>query len=251
MLPALPSAQSMTPAALHEYGARLVEWCEQVDDIHEIRNAAAKWSALTEYVKRTSREGVADAEAALRRIEERVGLLIREKRAAGELASVHDNQHMVITAVTTSLADLGIPGRQAAEFVLMAEHSDIVEAVIAASTDAEPPSRRKVIGAIRQTLADQEAEQGHAEDQAWAANLRAISGIDAADDKRRAEARYAIRGFAAAAAKLTSIGYDNIVDALEAALPHVRDDLSGRLRTAITTTQQLVDHITAGTKGQP
>jgi hypothetical protein len=70
-------------------------------------------------------------------------------------------------------------------------------------------------------------------------------------NKRRAEARYAIRGFADADAKLAGIGCDNIVDALDAALPHVRDDLVGRLRTAITTTQQLVDRTTTGTKGQP
>ena len=47
-----------------------------------------------------------------------------------------------------TLAEIGISRRQAAEFVLMAENPVIVDEVIARSTNADPPTRRKVLRAI-------------------------------------------------------------------------------------------------------
>jgi hypothetical protein len=48
--------------------------------------------------------------------------------------------------------DDGLHRQQLADFRLMAAHPDIVEEVIANSTDKAPASRRKVVAAIKQRL---------------------------------------------------------------------------------------------------
>jgi hypothetical protein len=48
------------------------------------------------------------------------------------------------------LREIGFTRQQVYEFTLMAEYPDIVEAVIAASDDASPPSHRKVMAAIHE-----------------------------------------------------------------------------------------------------
>lgn len=137
VLPALPTPQSVTPAELADYGAQVVAWAEQVDDIGQVREAADKWAAITEYVRRSSREGVAGAEATLRRLEVRVGQLL------GPATRDHDR-----TAGSTSVVP-DIERHARSDLRDLAEHADVVEQVIAESTDAEPPSRRKVLAAIR------------------------------------------------------------------------------------------------------
>lgn len=139
-LPALPSANGLTPNQLAEAGATLLEWAEDVTDPEAIRDAANRWAAITEYVRRTSREGVAEAEAVQRRLELRVGVLLGPARNGGDRRS---------DQFTHEGTDIAANARS--EFRLMAEHPDIVETVIAESSDASPPSRRKVIAAIRNT----------------------------------------------------------------------------------------------------
>ena len=58
------------------YERQIVAWAESTDDLAAVRDAADRWGAITEYVRRTSREGVAEAEAALRRLEVRIGRLL-------------------------------------------------------------------------------------------------------------------------------------------------------------------------------
>lgn len=156
-LPALPNAQALsTPEEVDAAASQIEEWADQTDDIGQVRELQDKWAALTEYIRRKSRQGVARAEAAERHIENRLGCLIKAKRDAGELAPAH-RPSISVTAVT--LTDLGISRRQAADFVAMAEHPDIVEQVIARSDDESPPSRRKVIDAIRSHKISQMAEE--------------------------------------------------------------------------------------------
>lgn len=137
-LPVLPSEQSITPAELAQYGEQIVAWAEQTDDVAEVRESASKWAAITEYVRRTSKEGIADAEAVLRRLEVRVGQLLGPPQPGKrtDLSVTTDGSDEVNRQTRTDLRD-------------MAEHADIVEQVIAESNDESPPSRRKVIAAIR------------------------------------------------------------------------------------------------------
>lgn len=133
-LPALPTAAAMTVADVREYGARVVAWAEQVDDVGEVREAKNKWAAITEYVRRTSREGVAEAEAALRRLEVRIGQLLGPREVGGR--------------GKPSTAPEGLSRDDRSDFRNMADHSDVVEQVIAESTDDQPASRRSVLEAI-------------------------------------------------------------------------------------------------------
>jgi hypothetical protein len=133
-LPTLPSPQSITPAQIDDYATQVEVFAEATDNVHEVRDLRNKWGAIAEYVRRASRQGVARAEATERKLEARIGVLTPAP-IPGSHASVN--------------AGLGLHRNQAAEFRLMADHPDIVDAVIAESDDASPPSRRKVIGRIR------------------------------------------------------------------------------------------------------
>jgi len=134
-LPALPNAASVTPAQIAEVATALVAWADTVDDVAEVRDAANKWAAITEYVRRTSREGVAEAESALRRLEVRVGQLLGPASPNGKGSGSH-------------ASDPSIGPDDRSRFRAMADNADVVEDVIAASTDADPPSRRKVLHEI-------------------------------------------------------------------------------------------------------
>ena len=121
-------------------------------------------------MRRTSREGVAEAEAANRRLEIRVGVLITAMREAGELAGNGFNQftQVGVAATTPTLDDHDIARQQAADFVLMAENPDIVDEVIAKSTNVDPPSRAKVVREIKQRKFERKFE---AENKAAIASL--------------------------------------------------------------------------------
>jgi hypothetical protein len=144
-LPALPSAQTLTPATIAEASAQLVAWAEQATDPAEVNDTKNKWAAITDYIRRTSREGVAEAEGALRRLEVRVGELLGPAKETN--GRPFDR-------------DLKVGPDARSDFRKMAEHRDVVEAVIAASTDTAPPSRSKVLNAIRATeQADEDARE--------------------------------------------------------------------------------------------
>jgi N6-adenosine-specific RNA methylase IME4 len=151
-LPVLPSAQQMTPALVRDYSAQVVAWAEQSDDIAQVRDMSNKWAAITEYVRRTSRDGIVEAEAALRRLEVRVGVLEGQAQLGRPRGNVPREEHL-------------LSRKERSYFRSMAEHSDVVEEVIAQSTDDDPPSRRKVLKAIKrakaQAIATRPAGLGH------------------------------------------------------------------------------------------
>ena len=74
----------------------------------------SKWAAITEYVRRTSREGVAEAEGALRRLEMRVGELLDPAPTPGRPT----NQMSVATDITRTARH---------EFRQMAANPKVVE----------------------------------------------------------------------------------------------------------------------------
>lgn len=130
---ALPEPQQLEVAQLRELAAQIVLWAESVEDVSVVSDAAAKWAAITEYVRRKSMDGVADAEAALRRLEVRIGRLLGPAKVGAHSSAIEG-------------ADLTPDARS--QFRQLAEHGVLVEAVIAESTDANPPSRRKILTAI-------------------------------------------------------------------------------------------------------
>lgn len=127
--------QQLEVDQLRELAQQIVAWADSIEDVTVVRDAAAKWAAITEYVKRKSLDGVAEAEGALRRLEVRIGRL-NERRGAGR------------PPANCPHTDNSVPRQRAAEFEVMAKNADVVEDVIAASTDANPPSRRRVLGEI-------------------------------------------------------------------------------------------------------
>lgn len=163
-LPALPSPQAITPAQIDDYATQVERFADECDDVHEVSDARNKWAAITEYVRRTSRDGIARAEAAMRHLEIRIGSMTpRYERQECSEGSEHLSKD------------------DRSEFRSMAEHPETVERVIAESTDDSPPTRNKVrvaikgekaIAAMKTATADQRIEtiadmaaNGHTSDQ--------------------------------------------------------------------------------------
>jgi hypothetical protein len=158
-LPALPPPAAITPAEVDEYAVAVERFADDCDDIAAVTDTKNRWAAITEYIRRTSRDGVNRAEVAMRHLEQRVGLLIKAKREAGELATAHRPSGSV---EVSTLPNIGLDRHDAAEFVAMAEHPEVVEAVIAESSDDAPATRNKVRTAIRehkQRQVESQAEQ--------------------------------------------------------------------------------------------
>jgi hypothetical protein len=83
------------------------------------------------YLERTSTEGRARTAAAMRRLEVRIGQLLGP-------AEVGANQHS-----GAPHRDEGLHDQQRSDFRRMAEHEDVVEEVIAGSTDEEAAKRAR------------------------------------------------------------------------------------------------------------
>ena len=110
------------------------QWSEQCQSVPELRDASNKLAAIDEYLSRTSIEGRARVAAAMRRLEVRIGQLLGPAENRGPATPNHGK---------------GFNDRQRNEFRQMAGHQQVVEQVIAESTDEAPASRRKVMDAIQ------------------------------------------------------------------------------------------------------
>jgi hypothetical protein len=160
-LPALPRPEMLDVATIATLGAQLTSWAETTDDVAAVRDAAARWAAITEYMRRTSREGVAEAEAALRRLEVRVGALLGPARL----------DHSRAAGATSAATEVAPDARHV--FRVMAAHPDVVEEVIAQSNDASPPSRRKCLTEIARRRDAADLAEAVAEADALAPRIRA------------------------------------------------------------------------------
>jgi len=125
--------------AVEDQCARIEAWAETCDNVAELRDAMNKCSAISEYLRLTSTEGCARVEAAKRRLEVRIGLLLGPPRRPEETGRGTQRRD----------SEIEIPDHQHSSFRAMAADPETVEAVIAGSTDAAPPSRKKVMGAIK------------------------------------------------------------------------------------------------------
>ena len=140
----LAAAQAGTAVAVRE-PASLVEvdaqcsaveaWAAACESIPALCDASNKLAAIDEYLARTSTVGRARVAAAMRRLEVRIGELLGPARTG-------DNQH---TNEPSFANDGSLTRNQRREFRQMAEHPEVVEEVIAQSSDQRPPSRRSVM----------------------------------------------------------------------------------------------------------
>lgn len=102
------------------------------EDVEAMENTRARLSAVREYLEQTSSAGVARIQATRRRLEVRIGEIAN---AVGPQCGRHPQ--------------LGsIQKQRLSEMKRMADHSDVVERVIAGSDDDSPPSQRKVLREI-------------------------------------------------------------------------------------------------------
>lgn len=202
-LPVIPRASTLTtPQQVAEVAAALVAWADTVDDIAQVKDASAKWAAICEYVRRTSREGVAEAEGALRRLEMRVGELLGEAK----------------TGRPNLPREVDIADNRVHEFRQMAAHPEIVEQVIAESTDTDPPSRAKVLREIN----SHKLNEGIREDVAWANEIAERSGHDPVEAGRRERIFTIVMHAAKAMNALNEISRDDVLWAIQSTPPKLR-----------------------------
>lgn len=123
--------------AVEDQCFRIEAWAETCDNVAELRDAMNKCSAISEYLRLTATEGTARVETAKRRLEVRVGVLLGPPVVGGAHQVDRDQPGVEIDKAVRS------------QFRAMAADPDTVEEVIAASTDHNPPSRRKVMDAIK------------------------------------------------------------------------------------------------------
>lgn len=76
-----------------------------------------------------------------------------------------------------SFANDGLTRNQRYEFRLMAAHPEIVEQVIAESTDEQPASRRKVMAAIRRSMGAERSASMAAASRHLRASLDEVVGL--------------------------------------------------------------------------
>jgi hypothetical protein len=134
--PAVVANEPTSLAAVHDQCAAIEAWAEACESVPELRDASNKLAAIDTYLERTSIEGRARTAAAMRRLEVRIGQLLGPaEKGRPSNGNVPREQRL--------------PGNRRHDFRQMAEHEDVVEEVIADSTDENPASRRKVTEAIR------------------------------------------------------------------------------------------------------
>ena len=140
-------------AVVYDNCERIEAWAETCTDVAELRDYMNKCSAMSEYMRLTSTEGVARIEAAKRHLEVRVGVLLGPPMPNGGHGAGPGPG-----SVVPDPGGGGLSVDQRSAFRAMAADPDTVEEVIAASTDQNPPSRRKVMDAIKSKRAGNDAD---------------------------------------------------------------------------------------------
>lgn len=125
---------------LHERCDAIDRWAGETDDVDALQAARAGLSAIDEYLLRTSVAGRARVQASLRQLEVRIGELL----GPADLDGKRRNQHSELsTAVESSISK-----DERSAFRRMAAHRDVVDEVIAGSSDERPASRARVLRTI-------------------------------------------------------------------------------------------------------
>lgn len=222
-LPAIPQPDTLTIAEAREVCASVVEWANQCDDAETVLRAREAFRVVAEYLR--INDAAREGEAAMRYLEMRIGEL-----AGPAVMGRPSNERKLHSDVTFDLHHTHLN-----QFRKMAAHPDVVEQVIAESTQQSPPSRNKVLNAIREL--ERVATEARAERDAFEAGLeeqrelaKAIKARPGDDWRRRQQTQFAcialidaIRSFASQATP------EDVTHALETGLDHVVEGLRSDL----------------------
>jgi hypothetical protein len=132
---------------------RVERWVADVDDVATLNDTDAKMAAIAAYISSTRTTGLARVEAVRRRLEVRIGELTPARNRWSEPEPGSDS----------------LDQQTRSKFRAMAEHRDVVDAVVARSTDARPATRTRVLDAIAKVKAEHDPrtpERVHAEQMA-------------------------------------------------------------------------------------
>ncbi|MGE3835974.1 MAG: hypothetical protein AB7H43_14500 [Acidimicrobiia bacterium] len=138
----LRTPEGMTLAGINDYMGEVELLIADLDTLPALQEVGLRLEMFRTYVEGHSREGVARIEAARRRLELRIGQ-IADPPAPGSRTDLEEDEPNLAGA-PARLSRPDLTDRRA-----LAEHPDVVEDVIAGSTDESPPSRRKTMDAIR------------------------------------------------------------------------------------------------------
>jgi hypothetical protein len=119
-------------------------WAERTESVAEVKDAAHKLDAIGRYIAATSKDGCAVVAATQRRLEARIGVLLGKASRGGDRKSDQVNRDSF---------DPALSPQERSQFRKMADHPDIVEAVIDDSDDETPASRRRVLDEINKARA--------------------------------------------------------------------------------------------------
>lgn len=218
-LPAIPEPATTPVPALLDACEAVVAWADSCDDIGLVREVHDRMAAIAEYLAR--QDHARAAQTAMRRIEVRIGELLGP--GAGPGRPPGNSPHA---------ANSGLPNNRASEFRKMAAHPEVVEEVIADSTEQAPPSRSKVLDAIKQL--EQVAKEAKAErdaDKAWEDGLK--KSENPAEDRRRQLIQMQLIGLIDEINDLTKYTPDDYRWALATGFAHVADGLKADAKAAI------------------
>ena len=124
-------------------------WAAETADVAAINDAKARLAAIEQYIAQTSTDGRKAVAAAMRRLEARIGEVIGAAKPGPPQSSV--------------AAEDSLTKHERHEFRKLAAHPEIVNDVIDASSDDDPPSRSKVLKAIadERRTPEQQAADDH------------------------------------------------------------------------------------------
>lgn len=182
-LPVIPRLEHLTIIGARDVCASVVQWANDCDDVKTVLEALEVFGVVAEYLR--INDAAREGEAAMRYLEMRIGELagpavIGRPSSDGNVPHVEHNLHRT----------------RLHEFRQMAQHPDVVEQVIVESSQESPPSRTKVLNAIKalgraadEAKAENDAfKAGLVQQREWAATFKAEPGDDW---KRRERAQLA------------------------------------------------------------
>ena len=199
----------------------------EVTDVTALKDVAARLGAIDQYIASTSTQGRAQVQATIRRIEVRVGEVLGDATPNGKGSGSFANDPSSLTK------------DERHQFRQMAANPDVVDDVIADSTDEAPPSRSKILDAIAaKKAAAKAAEQAaDAEDREWLQSLGPVT--DAAGDRRRQQIHMAIIAVDDATKQLDRYSADDVDWAIQTAFEHLRPAMTNQLRSALRRLQKV------------
>jgi hypothetical protein len=182
-LPALPQPETLTIAEARDVCASVVQWANDQEDVEAVVATREAFKVVAEYL--VQHDAAREAGAAMVLLGNRIGVLLGPAKAGRPWDNFAGERNY------------GLSADDAYKFRQMAAHPEIVDRVIEESTEASPPSRNKVLKAIRELK--RAADEANAEAQEWNAGLQeqrewaaTFKARDGDDWKRRNETQLAL-----------------------------------------------------------